>query len=200
MKKDVKKEIIGILKKKGFVRPKDLAEYGIRREYLSRLYKEGLLSRNTRGVYYLNDAPMTENNAMAMACKRVPHGVICLLTALRFHNIGTQNPSEIWMAIGEKTWRPKLSYPKLKIVRFCETSLTTGIETHTIEGVPVKVFNPAKTIADCFKYRNKIGLDVFLEAVKECQREKRCTHDEIWKYAKACRISGTIRPYLEAMA
>jgi len=200
MKRDIKEELISILKKKGVIRPKDLVQHGIRREYLSRFHKQGLLRRDVRGVYYLNNAPITENNAMAIACKRVPHGVICLLTALRFHNIGTQNPTEIWMAIDEKARRPKLPYPKLKIVRFCESSLTTGIETHIIEGVPVKVFNPAKTIADCFKYRNKIGLDVFLEAIKECQREQRCTYDEIWKYAKTCRVSGTIKPYLEAMA
>ncbi len=198
--KTVEQRVIEILSKRDVIRPRDLDEYGIRREYLSRLYKQGVLHKDTRGIYHLSNASLTENHAIATACKQVPHGVICLLSALRFHDIGTQNPPDVWTGIAGKAWCPKLAYPTLKIVRFSDSSLTTGIEEHEIEGVQVKVFSPAKTIADCFKYRNKIGLDVFLEAARECLVDRRCNYEEIWHYAKVCRIRTVIKPYLEAMA
>jgi predicted transcriptional regulator of viral defense system len=134
------------------------------------------------------------------AAKWVPQGVICLLSALQFHDIGTQSPFEVWMAIGHKSWRPKLKYPPLRIVRFSAAALTEGVEEHRIGNVPVKVYNPAKTVADCFKYRNKVGLDVALEALRDCLQNKKCTHEQLWRYAKVCRVTNAMRPYLTGAA
>jgi predicted transcriptional regulator of viral defense system len=125
--------------------------------------------------------------------------VVCLLSALRFHDLTTQAPFEIWLAIGEKAWRPRMKYPPLRIVRFSMAALGAGIEKHQIEGVTVHVYTPAKTVADCFKYRNKIGLDVAIEALRECWRARRCTMDDLWHFAGICRVRNVMRPYLEAL-
>ena len=152
--------IIEIMRRVGVLRPRDLSAYGIPREYLRRMLDRGLLRRVGRGLYVLPDADATEHHTVAQACKRVPHGVVCLLSALRFHGLTTQAPFEVWLAIGRKAWRPRVDYPPLRLVRFSGAALEAGVEEHQIEGVTVKVYNPAKTIADCFKYRNKVGLDV----------------------------------------
>ena len=136
---------------------------------------------------------------LAQVSKRVPHGVICLLSALQFHDIGTQSPFEVWVAIDQKAAEPKIDYPPIRIVRFSGKALSEGIENHQIEGVEVKIYNKAKTIADCFKFRNKIGLDIALEALKDSRQRKLCTNDQIWEYAKLCRVSNIMKPYLEAM-
>jgi len=181
------------------LRLKDLAPHGIHPEYIRRLVAEGVLVRSGRGLYMAADADVTENHTLAEASKRVPHGVICLLTALRFHNIGTQTPHEVWMAIDRKASKPRVDYPPLRIVRFSGLPQTEGIEKHKIEGVAVRVYSLAKTVADCFKYRNKIGLEVALEALRECWRERRCTADDLTHYAKVCRVWNVMRPYLEAI-
>jgi predicted transcriptional regulator of viral defense system len=129
----------------------------------------------------------------------VPKGVVCLLSALRFHDLTTQSPFEVWLAIGEKARLPKLDNPPLRIVRFSQKTLIYGVQEHSIEGVAVRVYSPAKTVADCFRYRNKIGLDVALEALRECKRKRRATTDDIWKAAKACRVANVMRPYLESL-
>lgn len=152
-----------------------------------------------RGLYRLPDAEVTAHHGIAQASKIVPKGVICLLSALRFHEIGTQVPHEMWIAIDRKSARPQARNPKMRIVRFSAKALTEGIDKHSIEGVPVKIYNPAKTVADCFKYRNKIGLDVALEALREVIRERKCTIDELWQYAKICRVTNIMRPYMEAI-
>lgn len=140
------------------------------------------------------------NLTMAEASKRVPHGVVCLLSALRFHELTTQSPFEVWLAIGEKARLPKLDYPPLRTVRFSGDALAFGIEEHKAEGVDVRVYSPAKTVADCFKYRNKIGLDVAIEALRDCLRQRKATMDELWNAAKVCRMSKVMRPYLESIA
>jgi predicted transcriptional regulator of viral defense system len=152
-----------------------------------------------RGVYRLPEQSITENHGVAVAATAVPHGVICLLSALQYHGIGTQMPSEVWIALDRRAWRPTLSYPPLRIVRYTGKALTAGVETHSIEGRPVKVYNVGKTLADCFKYRNKIGLDVALEALREAWRAKRFTMDELDRYAAICRVQKVMRPYLEAL-
>ncbi len=152
-----------------------------------------------RGLYILPESDTTEHHSLAEVCKRVPKGVVCLLSALRFHDITTQAPFEVWLAIGEKDWRPRVEYPPLRIVRFSPASLSAGIEVHRIEGVTVQVYCPAKTVADCFKYRNKIGLDVALEALRQCWRSRQCTMDELWHYADLCRVRNVMRPYLESL-
>jgi predicted transcriptional regulator of viral defense system len=192
-------QVLDIVKKKGMLRPRDLDRYGIPRIYLSRLCDRGLLQRINRGLYVLPEAEQTEHHTLAEACKRSPNGVICLLSALRFHQITTQAPFEIWMALKGTAWHPKIDRPRIRFVRFSGPAFDTGIERHKIEGVSVKVYNPAKTVADCFKYRNKIGLDVAIEALRECRREKKCANDELWEYAKVCRVSSVMKPDMEAM-
>lgn len=197
--RDTSQQILTIVKKKGMLRPRDLDQYGIPRVYLSRLCERGLLQRVDRGLYVLPGVEVTEHHTLAEACKRIPNGVLCLLSALRFHQLTTQAPFEIWMALKGTTWQPRIDRPKIRFVRFSGSAFETGIEQHTIEGVSVKVYNPAKTVADCFKYRNKIGMDVALEALRECRRERKCTNDELWEYAKVCRVAKVMRPYMEAM-
>lgn len=192
-------QILDLARENGIIRPRDLAARGIAREYLRRLQRCGLLVRTARGLYMLPDADITEHHMLAEACKRVPQGVVCLLSALRFHDLTTQAPFEVWMALGPTARRPQVESPPLRIVRFSSHALTEGIEAHIIEGVPVRVYNPAKTVADCFKYRNKIGLDVALEALRETWRERRATMDDLWRYATIDRVANVMRPYLESL-
>ena len=197
---DRTQQILEIVAEAGVLRPRDLDAHGIPRIYLSRLCERGLLDRVGRGLYVVPDADVSEHHTLAEAGKRVPHGVVCLLSALRFHGLTTQSPSEVWLAIANKAWRPQVDYPPLRFVRFSERTLEAGVEEHSIEGVLVRIYNPAKTVADCFKYRNKIGLDVALEALRDCRRQRRCTNDELWRYAKICRVANVMRPYMEATA
>jgi len=193
-------KILDLVRKAGVLRPRDLDAYGIPRTYLSRLVSAGKLQRIGRGLYVLSGRNVSEHRSLAEACKRVPKGVVCLLSALRYHELTTQAPFEVWLAIGGKAWRPRVDYPPLRIVRFSSAALESGIEEYQVEGVTVPVFTPAKTVTDCFKYRNKIGLDVAIEALRECWRSQRCTMDELWKYAKVCRVQNIMRPYLESIA
>jgi predicted transcriptional regulator of viral defense system len=192
--------IVELAKSAGVLRPRDLNAHGIARQYLRLAEKSGAVVRSGRGLYTAPDASVTELHTFAEAAKRAPKGVVCLLSALRFHDIGTQDPFEIWMAIGEKDRRPHFDYPRMRIVRFSKLSLEFGQETHDIEGVPTRVFAIAKTIADCFKYRNKIGLDVALEALRDCMRNRKATMDELWEAARVCRVANVMKPYMEALA
>ena len=197
--KTQKELILNIVKKMGVIRVRDLTARGLHHESLRRLCKDGLLIRSGRGLYELADADVTEYHSLVQVTKQIPHAVFCLLTALLFHNIGTQSPYKIWIAIDRRAGKPQTDYPPLRVVRFTGSALSEGVEVHDIEGVKIKVYNPGKTIADCFKYRNKIGLDVAIEALRECCRERRCSNDELWYYAKICRVAKVMRPYLEAM-
>jgi len=192
--------ILEVFKKVGIVRPVDLTKNGVRREHIYRLHKRGLVERIGRGLYVLRKAKITENHSFAEACKKVPRGVICLLSALRLHGLTTQNPFEVWMAIDRKARLPKSDSPKLRLVRYSGDALTAGVEVRRIEQVPVRVYGVAKTVVDCFKYRNKIGLDVALEALRECRRRRAASMDELWRYAKICRVANVMRPYLESVA
>lgn len=195
-----KQQILDLLKLSGVLRPRDIKPLGISSMYLNKLYAEGVLDRPSRGLYTLADAEPTENRSVAEAAKLVPKGVVCLLSALRFHDLTTESPFEVWLAISRKARLPKVEYPSLRVVRFSGDALTFGIQTHEVEGVSVNVFSPAKTVADCFKYRNKIGLDVALEALRDCLNQKKATMDEIWAAAKVCRMSQVMRPYLESVS
>ena len=197
---DRSQQVLQLVEQAGVLRPRDLDAHGIPRIYLSRLCDRGYLERVGRGLYVLSNADVSEHHTLAEACKRVPHGVVCLLSALRFHGLTTQSPAEVWLAIGSRAWRPRVAYPRLRLCRFSARGLESGVETHTVDGVLVRVFNPAKTVADCFKYRNKIGLDVALEALRDCRRQRRCTNDDLWHYAKICRVANVMRPYMEAVA
>jgi predicted transcriptional regulator of viral defense system len=147
----------------------------------------------------LPDADITERHSYAEVAKRVPEAVLCLLSALAFHEITTQSPPAVWIVLRKGARKPVLSSPLLRIVRLSGPSLTAGIENHKVAGVPVRVYSAAKTIADCFKFRNKIGLDVAIEALKDCLRQKKASVNQIYRYAKVCRVSNVIRPHMEAL-
>jgi predicted transcriptional regulator of viral defense system len=181
------------------LRPRDLAPHGLSREVLRRLHAEGRLERRGRGLYVLSGAALSEHEMLAQAAVRVPHSVVCLLSALRFHGLTTQNPAEVWLAIDRKARAPKEPELPLRIVRFSGEARTAGVGTHVVDGVRVRVYDPAKTVADCFKYRNKIGVDVAIEALRDCWGSRRCTVDELWRYAAVCRVANVMRPYLEAV-
>lgn len=178
----------------------DLATVGIHRQVLTRLVVDGKIERIARGQYRLADRSPSEHHGLVMASLAVPQGVVCLLSALQFHGIGTQLPSEVWIAIDRRARHPTLKYPPLRVVRYTGAALTAGAETHRIEGSTVQVYDVAKTLADCFKYRNKIGLDVALEALREAWREHRFTMDALHRYADICRVQRVMRPYLESLA
>jgi predicted transcriptional regulator of viral defense system len=191
--------VLELARRTKVLRLKDLTEQGLHPELLRRLYQKGLLARISRGVYRPVDAEFSENLSLAAVTKRVPQAVFCLLTALRFHDIGTQNPSEVWLALTRSTARPRIDSPRLRVMRFSGSAFTEGVESHDIENMQVRVYNLAKTIADCFKYRNKIGLDIPLEALRECWRSRKTTMDDLWRYAKICRVANVMRPYLESL-
>ena len=191
--------VIALARRRGVIRTRDLTHRGIAPVYLRRLEKEGILVRSARGLYRLADSDVTEHHDIAAAAKRVPHGVVCLLSALSFHGLTTQLPVEVWLAIDRAARHPKTEWPPLRVVRMSGRALTEGVESRRIEGVRVRVFNVAKTIADCFKYRNKIGLDVALEALREVWRGQRVTMDDLTRYARICRVSRVMRPYLESL-
>lgn len=184
--------------RRGVLRPRDLDSLGIPRVTLTRLAQQGLVERASRGLYRLPDAEASEHRALAEVCKRVPHGVVCLLSALQFHGLTTQTPFEVWLAIDVKARKPHLDHPVLRVVRFSGEALRFGVEERDVEGVRVHVTSPAKTVTDCFKFRNKIGLDVALEALKDYRRQ-RSSLDSLWKAARVCRVETVMRPYLEAL-
>jgi predicted transcriptional regulator of viral defense system len=192
-------KIAKLAKAAGVLRPRDLDVHGIARQYLRLAEQQGLIVRSGHGLYTPVDGAITEFHTFAEAAKRTPRGVICLLSALRFHDIGTQNPFEVWMAIGEKDRRPRSEQPRMRIVRFSEASLDFGRKTHSVEGIPTQIYSVAKTVADCFKYRNKIGLDVALEALRESIRSRKATNADLWQAAKVCRVANVMRPYMEAL-
>lgn len=196
-------EVVALTRRQGIVTARALREQGIAPVYLQRLTARGVLTRVARGIYALADgaegADITAMHTMVEACLRVPSGVVCLLSALRFHNLTTQAPRAVWMAIDPKARLPKIPYPPLRIVRFGGTARTTGVEKHLVEGQEVQVYSVAKTVADCFKYRHKIGLDVAIEALNDAWRGRRATADELWRAAQVDRVANVMRPYLEAV-
>jgi len=194
------KKVLDIARKAGIFRAHELSKQGIPRVYLQRLEERGFLVREARGLYRVPSAKITENHSLAEVAKRVSHGAVCLLSALRFYGLTTQAPSEIWLAIGWKARAPKKDAQPLRIVRMSGKALTEGVDQHQIEGVSVKIYNPAKTVADCFKYRNKVGLDVALEALRDYKQKYRGGMDELWRFAKICRVARVMRPYLEALS
>ena len=188
------------LRRAGTARSRELVERGITRSQLSRMVAIGELVRVARGLYALPDYRSGEHGALLTVVKRAPGVLFCLLTALRLHELTTQAPFEVWIAIGNKDHSPRLDYPPLRTLRFADASLAAGVETQRIEGTPVRVTNVAKTVADCFKFRNRIGLDVALEALREARRTKKASADELWRYARINRVANVMRPYLEAVA
>jgi predicted transcriptional regulator of viral defense system len=192
-------QVLALVRASGVIRAKDVEAQGFHAISLRRLERRGLLIRSARGVYTCANADITESHSLVETQVRVPHGVVCLLSALSFYNLTTQLPFEVWLAIGRRSRKPTEKLLPLRFVYISEQLLDIGVEYHQIEGVIVRVYSVAKTVVDCFKFRNKIGLDVALEALRECWREKRCTIDEIWDYAKIFRMTTVMRPYLESL-
>ena len=199
MRQSTQEQVLRLLRQQGVLRPRDLDRHGLARTYVQRLYEQGKLERVGRGLYTLPETPAGEHQSLAEAAKRVPHGVVCLLSALRFHELTTQSPSVVWLALDRKARLPKVDAPALRVVRFSGEALTAGVEVHELGGVAVKIYSPPKTVADCFKYRNKIGLGVAIEALDDCRRLRLCSADALWRYAQICRVGEVMKPYLEAL-
>jgi predicted transcriptional regulator of viral defense system len=191
--------ILELARSKGILRTRDVDKAGASRALLASLTDEGRLLRLGRGLYALPDRAACAHVSFAEVAARSESGVLCLLSALRFHDLTTQQSSDVWLAIPHKAHAPRFDYPPLRVVRMSGPAMTEGVETADIAGTPVRVFGVAKTVADCFKFRNKIGLDVALEALREAWNGKRATMDELWHYAEICRVANVMRPYLEAV-
>jgi predicted transcriptional regulator of viral defense system len=194
-----KEKILNIAKEKGIIRASDLEAEGISRNYLYALCKSGLLQKLSRGLYTLPDAPLTEHINLIEVAKRLPNAVICLISALSFHDLTTQIPHEIWVTVPRGAWRPKIDYPPLNLTYVSGDAYSFGIQEHIIRGVSVKIYSPAKTVADCFKFRNKVGMDVAIKALREVWRSHKATMDELVKAAEICKVSKVMMPRLEAI-
>lgn len=192
-------QVARLVRKSGVFRPRELDVVGIPREYLRQAKDRGLVRQVARGLYVAEGSRVTEYHTLVEAAKRVPQGVVCLLSALRFHGLTTQAPHEVWIAIAHKARRPRADYPPMRIVHFSGEALSFGVREKILEGAIVRVFDPAKTVADCFKFRHKIGLDVALEALRDCYRQKKATMDELFVAARVCRVARIMQPYLESL-
>ena len=191
--------VLELAQRQPLLRARDLGARGLPTVLLTRLVAAGKLDRVARGVYSLPGRAVSEHRSLAEVALRVPKGVVCLLSALRVHGIGTQAPFEVWMAIPPNTPTPRLGQPALRVIRMSGAALTEGVEPVEIDGVQVPVFNAAKTVADCFKYRNKIGLDVALEALRDGWQRGKLPMDALWHYATINRVANVMRPYLESV-
>jgi predicted transcriptional regulator of viral defense system len=192
-------KILELAAQQGIVRPRDVEALGIPREYLIRLWRKGQLERIKRGMYSLPDAQVSEHRSLMEVAKQAPNAVICLISALDFHELTTQIPHEVWIAIEKSSWKPSIDYPPLNVSYFSGQSFLYGIQERDINGVTMKIYSPAKTVADCFKFRNKIGQDVAIEALRETWRQGKASMNELWEAAKVCRVARVMRPYLEAI-
>lgn len=191
--------LLRLARRRGSITRQEVVDAGLHTHTLSRLVRAGVLERVSRGRYRLPGAPITEHHSLALVASAAPKAVVCLLSALSFHQIGTQLPHEVWIAVDRRSRAPALTWPKLRVLRFSGHALTDGIETRRIEGEQVRVYGVSKTLADIFKYRHKVGLDVALEALREAWRLRQFTMDEIHRYARVCRVERVMRPYLEAL-
>ncbi|MGV3526242.1 MAG: type IV toxin-antitoxin system AbiEi family antitoxin domain-containing protein [Candidatus Sericytochromatia bacterium] len=192
-------QVLFLLEQQPMLRPRDLKRAGLPPEYLSYLHRQQRLEKIGRGLYALPDRPVDEHSSQLEVAKRVPDGVLCLLSALEFHKLTTQNPFDVWLALPAGRRSPKLEHLSVRFFHFSSSAYCSGMEIHTIQGIDLKVYSMAKTIVDCFKFRNQIGLDVALEALKESLGQKKISQDELWKQAQVCRMTSVMRPYLEAL-
>lgn len=181
------------------LRARDLTARGLNRVQMRQAVQAGLLEQAGRGLYRPPGADITQHHTLAEVAKRIPNGVICLLSALSYHNLTTQSPHEVWLALDHKAWSPRSGNVRLRVFRLSGAALREGVETHLVEGIPVRVYNPAKTVVDCFKFRHKIGIDVALEALRETWRARRATMKELEQYARVDRVAKVMQPYLESL-
>ena len=192
-------QLVAFLREHGIARLAEIRRAGITAATVSRIEREGTVTKLGRGLYQLADATPAGNHSLAEATKRVPKGVVCLLSALAFHGITDQMPHRVWMAIGPKDWKPQIDYPPLRIVRFADKFLHDGVETHDIEGVAVPIFGVAKTIADVFRHRRSVGTDIAIHALKDALRQRKTTPSDISDRAMQSGVWTALRPYLEAL-
>ena len=192
--------VLQLVRKNGWLRASDLADAGVPRAVLTRMAASGQLERAARGLYRLPDSGSSEHEGLVTVASKVPQAVFCLLSALQFHGLTTQLPWQVWIAMPRGSHVPRLEYPPIRMVQFTGEAYTQGIETHERDGVKLHVYSVAKTVADCFKHRNKIGMDVALEALKDARAQGRASFDDLWRCAKVCRVSNVMRPYMEAVA
>ena len=191
--------VLDLASQKGLLRASDLDAIDAPRVVLTRLTAAGMLDKVGRGIYRLPSHPGSEHEGLAAIATRVPQAVFCLLTALQFHELTTQLPRQVWIAMPRGSHVPRIDYPPIKMVQMTGNVYAAGIEEHLRDGVKLRVYSTAKTVVDCFKHRNKIGLDVALEALKDARAKRKATADNLWRYAKICRVANVMRPYLEAV-
>ena len=189
--------LMRLVRKHKLLRARDVAEQGLPTITLTRLVQAGRLDRVARGLYGLPGGATSEHRSLAEVALRVPKGVVCLLSALQLHEVGTQAPFEVWVAIPKRIASPRIDHPAIRVVRMSDDALTEGLQRKRIDGVEVPIFNPARTVVDCFRFRNKIGLDVALEALRDDWRERRFTMDELCHHATRQRVANVMRPYVE---
>ena len=192
--------VLDLASQKGLLRASDLNAIDAPRIVLTRLTAAGLLDKVGRGLYRLPSHSGTEHESLATVATKVPQAVFCLLSALQFHELTTQLPRQVWIAMPRGSHAPRIDYPPIKMVQMTGSVYAEGIETVERDGVELRVYGVAKTVADCFKHRNKIGLDVALEALKDVRAKRRATADDLWHYTKLCHVANVMRPYLEAVA
>jgi len=193
-------QILDQARRHGLIRSRDLSNQGIPRIAFTRLVREGALQRVGRGLYALPSRYVSVHGTLAEVASKYPQSVICLISALQTHQLTTQVPSEVWLGIPNKAHAPKLEYPPLRLVRLSEPALTQGVEVRHIDGVPVRITTIERTLVDCFKFRNKIGLDVALEALTDAWHAKRINMDELWRLATSFRMANVMRPYIESLS
>ena len=191
-------QLLAAFKKTSVLRGRDLTAMGFSRVLVADASKRGQIERIGRGLYTTKHAEISEKHSYVQVARVTPNAVFCLLSACRFHDLTTQNPHEVWLAVGRKAWMPKITFVKTRIVRFSGLALTEGIEIHKCEGAELKVYSVAKTVADLFRYRNKFGLDVALEALRDAMRDRKCTVDELMRFARMRHVAKVIEPYLTA--
>jgi predicted transcriptional regulator of viral defense system len=192
-------QLLQYVQNHGMIRARDLGEIDVPRSVLKRLVDRGDLVRRSRGVYTLPNHELTRHTDLAEVCARTPKATVCLISALEFHELTTQVPHSVWIMIDRANRRPKIDHPPIRVIYASGNALTYNVETHEIEGVEVRVTDPAKTVADCFKYRSHVGLEVAIEALRDCLQQRKATPGEIYEAAKIDRVAKTVRPYIEAL-
>ena len=192
--------VLDLASQKGLLRASDLDAIDAPRVVLTRLTAAGLLDRVGRGLYRLPGHPISEHEGLMVVATKAPQAVFCLLTALQFHGLTTQLPRQVWIAMPRGSHSPRIDYPPIRMVQMAGRAHLSGVEEHLCNEVKVRIYSPAKTVVDCFKHRNKIGLDVALEALKDAWRTRKASADDLWRYAQDCRVATVMRPYMEAVA
>lgn len=188
-----------LLRRQATVRSRELEATGITRSQLARMLASGALARISRGLYALPGREPETHEGLIVVARRAPKAVFCLLTALRYHDLTTQAPFEVWLAVGHKDRAPTMDWPPLRVMRFSDIAMKAGVETHREGGTAIRVTGVARTVADCFKFRNKIGLDVALEALRDAWEKRRVTMDALWDSARVRGVATVMRPYLESL-